>query len=182
MSCPSALDAPACPPALEPRACPWALDPGVVAGFSKSAKPTATCGAKSAANCGAECDQCGDAANSSTGDASRAAIAAGKYARKSDAALNSRPRTIARGTAISAARFGAPVSPCRPCVVFEAIIRAIPAMVHGPVLAPPWIRHRPFAIGAVPHGAPPRVRCPAARRVSVRPARTARVFTVCPPR
>jgi hypothetical protein len=166
------------PSARSPSACPRALDPGVVAEFSKSAKSAVTCGAKYST----ECDQCGDTANSDAGNASRAAIAAGKYARKSDAALNSRPRTIARGTAISAARFGAPVSPCRPCVVFEAIIRAIPAMVHGPVLAPPWMRHRPFAIGAVPHDAPPRVRCPAARRVSLRPARTARVFTVCPPR
>jgi hypothetical protein len=45
-------------------------------------------------------------------------------------------------------------APDRPCVVCAAVIRAIPSGVRGPVLRPPCILHRPFAIAGAQHGQP----------------------------
>jgi hypothetical protein len=52
------------------------------------------------------------------------------------------------------ARAVAQAAPYRPCVVFAAIIRAMPSAVRGPVHLPPCIRQRPFLIAGARHGHP----------------------------
>src|SRR5208283_6100717 len=47
-----------------------------------------------------------------------------------------------------------------PLVVRAAASLANPAAVRGPVLVPPWIRHRPFAIACAWQGRPTRVFAP----------------------
>ncbi len=92
------------------------------------------------------------AANSAGPTANRAAISGGKYTRNSVAPHSSRDRSISALTYRCCARCGAPAAAYIPCVVFAAIIRAIPSAVRGPVQRPPCIRHRPFAIAGARQG------------------------------
>jgi hypothetical protein len=49
----------------------------------------------------------------------------------------------------------------RPCVVLAATMRAMPSLVLGPVLLPPWFGHRPVrATAGRWHGSPPLVLAP----------------------
>src|SRR5690348_8172003 len=51
-----------------------------------------------------------------------------------------------------------------PALKFASLLFSLPAAVRGPVLHPPCMRQRPFAIAAALHGAPPRVRAFAPQR------------------
>jgi hypothetical protein len=91
---------------------------------------------------------------------SRAAISASRYCFSNNAAAYSRTRIGSVRTLRSIAR-------CRaehfPCVVRAEVIRAIPSAVRGPVLRPPCLMHRTFAIAGA-WQAQPEVRAHAPQR------------------
>jgi hypothetical protein len=93
-------------------------------------------------------------ANGPTHVSSCAASSGARNARRKSAASASRFRR----SMIRMRRSSAPTAPAayRPCVVFTAANRRNPASVRAPVLAPPCIRHRPFAIAGARHAHPVR--------------------------
>jgi hypothetical protein len=123
------------PPPVDPRS----LDPGVAAADATNAS----------------WDGCSGDVSSAGISANRAAISAGRYARSRIAAQYNRPRTTTVWTYNRRARSDTVDSPC---VVRAAVIRAIPSAVAGPVLRPPCILHRPFAIAGERHDSPDRAR------------------------
>ena len=102
----------------------------------------------------ATCDGCFGTPSSGGPCSNRVAISGGKCACNRVAVVNSRVRTISVRTYRCSARCGAPAPAYIPCVVFAAIIRAIPSDVRGPVLRPPCNLHRPFAIAGARHAQP----------------------------
>jgi hypothetical protein len=137
-------------PALAPGAWPGGAWPG--------GRPLH--GSVVACRANATCDRCIGALSSGGFCPSRAAISGGKYARSRTAAHVSRIRADSVRTYRCCARCAAPAIPHIPCVVFAAIIRAMPSGVRGPVLRPPCILHRPFGIAGPRHGAPERAFAP----------------------
>jgi hypothetical protein len=105
---------------------------------------------------------CFGAHNSSGAEFNRAAIPAGNNSRNIVASTVSPARAMNVQTNQCASRCGAPLIAKRPCVVVAASIRARPATVAGPVLAPPSMRHRPLAIASPRNEPPARVRAPQA--------------------
>ena len=89
--------------------------------------------------------------------ANPAIISADMYCPSRTATAHSNIRLIAVRVARSAFRCGA--ARC-PCVVCAAVRLAFPSGVRGPVLRPPCIRHRPFAIAGTRHAQPERARAP----------------------
>ncbi len=95
--------------------------------------------------------------NASGYRANAAIISGGMNCPSRTAAAHSSIRLTSVRFARNAFRFAA--ERC-PCVVCAAVRAAFPSGVRGPVLRPPCIRHRPFAIAGARHAHPLRVRAP----------------------
>lgn len=65
-----------------------------------------------------------------------------------------------RAAALASLRLAIASAEYLPCFQFALRLRSRPSGVRGPVLGPPCIRHRPFAIAAPLHEPPRRVRAP----------------------